>query len=347
MDYIAEMFQLQEKYTVSASLLNLSNEYHPHKKTLHLFVEDDDDYDFYRSFAVRIYNGYEIQKYSQKGKQNLVDAFNQIEWARYNPGRVLFFYDKDYDDLLGNAQPIASNLFKTSHYSLENYFVIDEVYRIILSKFFYDVPPQMIDDVIRDIKPLYDLFVGKLKIITSWILIYRKKGQDCDLDEIKFEDLFYRNKSNLSCIKMLTTGQYTKLMNDPNVPPQDRKRYRIKSLRSILEESTKADPSFFAFKEFVSNFRQINGISEKKQYLRGKYEFWFIFRVFFPYFKEKSDEFNRKAHAHNSILTNVIKIPGIVQKTLIKEDNIFGIVPQWMKIPADIDLFLRNNHAQA
>ena len=59
-----------------------------------------------------------------------------------------------------------------------------------------------------------------------------------------------------------------------------------------------------------------------------------------------ADEFNNKARAHNAIPTNINKVPLIVQKTMIKESNIFGIVPPKMKIPADIDLFLRKNYAQ-
>lgn len=347
MSYLDEIFQLQELYSLDATLLTLSVEYFPNQKTLHLFIEDEDDFDFYHSYAVRIYNDYDIYKYPQKGKQNVIDAYRSIDWSKYNTARVLFFCDKDYDDILQINPLVEPNIFYTSHYSIENYMVTDEVYSIILSHFFENVPKKLAANVIKELKPLYKLFINRLTTVTGWILTYRLHKQTCDLDKIVFQDIFYHHKTQLSCLKNVSPTKFNNVMSDPNASVFEKGRIRKQDLRTILEGKTKASPQHFDQAAIKQNIKQLKSNIEVKQFIRGKYEFWFIFRVFFPYFTELANRYNDNARANNTNPKKTTSIAEIKRKIEIKENTIFCTVPPKMKIPEDIDIFLRRNYAVA
>jgi len=347
MNYLDELFQKKQEYSVAANIQTFKNEYYHNKKTLHLFVEDEDDYEFYHAFASRIYNDYEIYRYAQKGKAKLFEAYREMAFDKYKPGRVLFFYDKDYDDLIQKTQPVGSNLFMTSHYSIENYFVNEEAYRIILTYAYRYTPPELIEQVISEIRPLYEIFCSKLKIVTSWILIYREDSSFCDLDEIKFDDLFMQEKDVFTCTKKVLQTKYAQLMADTTIVNQHKKQYRTQGLKVILESKSKADPSKFSYKAFLRNYRKINSIQDRKKYLRGKYEIWFLFKVFVGNFSVKMKAYNEKAGNYNAKDENKEKIPRIAQRMQINESTIFSLVTPKMKIPSDLDQFLRNNLATA
>jgi hypothetical protein len=345
MNYLDELFQKKQEYSIAANIQKFKSEYYFNRKTLHLFVEDDDDYEFYYAFAIRIYNDYQIYRYSQKGKSKLLETFEEISFDTYRAGRVLFFYDKDYDDLLEEKQSTAYNLFMTSVYSIENYLVNEEGFRIILTLGYKNIPHQLIENVINEVRPFYDIFCSRLKIVTSWILVYRASSASCDLDEIKFHDLFVQYKDNFSCIKKVQKVKYDNIILDETINAQTKKRYRIQGLKEILENRTKADPAVFSFSAFLSNYRMINSINDRKKYLRGKYEIWFLFKVLLSSFGARMTAFNEKAANYNAKGENKEKIPRITLKMLINEGNIFSVVPPKMTIPLDIDQFLKKNLA--
>jgi hypothetical protein len=347
MNYLEELFQKKNEYSVAANVQKFKSEYFFNKKTLHLFVEDDDDYHFYQSFASRIYNEYQIYGYSQKGKSKLIETFFDISFDTYSAGRVLFFCDKDYDDLLEKVRPSGDNLFVTESYSIENYLITSEVFKIVLDLGYKHVPDDMIDHLIREMEPWYDMFCARLKIITSWILIYRHDSSNCELDEIKFGDIFVQDKDDFAYIRKVSSTSYDKIMADETISNQYKKRYRRESLKEVLESKTKADPKKFSFVKFLGYYRKVDAITRQKIYLRGKYELWFLLKVFLGKFGSEMKKYNEIAGNHNRIPENREKREKITSIIPVNEATIFKIIPPRMAIPEDVNLFLRRNLATA
>jgi hypothetical protein len=79
---------------------------------VHAFFEGHDDEVFYRRFLEQyVAAGSRLYGYRCDGKQRVYEAFSQIT-ARYPAIRsVLFFVDKDLDDILG----LLGGHFKTGH----------------------------------------------------------------------------------------------------------------------------------------------------------------------------------------------------------------------------------------
>ncbi|SHN43701.1 DUF4435 domain-containing protein [Chitinophaga sp. CF418] len=344
MNYKDEFFSFRESFSVDTSLFELLQDYHPKKNTLHLFVEDDDDYQFYRSFALRVYSSYQIIPHKQRGKGNVLEAYQKIDWKRYSKCRVLFFYDKDYDDILGISQPADHNIFCTMYYSLENYLVNTNVVSIILKEIFGYTGDKLLVKINTELAQIYKRFVKRLRLISSWILIYRKTDDHCDLDRIAFEDLFVFDKDGLHYPQYIEKADLDVIKRNNAIPGYVKARYREGKLRGQIEVKTSADPSKFCSIQYRINYQQLKGINEEKSYLRGKYNLWFITRIVMPKLKMIAKEYNDKAALANQREGRDADILTLIPNMEINANNIFHVLPGKMDIPVDLNSFLSYNY---
>lgn len=196
--FVKSFFAKKEAYIPKTSKIKLEQDYQKHEKTLHLFCENEDDYEFYRHSINHHFSEYKIHHYSQSGKANVIKAYKEIDWKKYSRQRVLFFIDKDYDDLIERGlKEEASNLFITKYYSIENYLVTEEILRIILNRIYQIHDEKILGYLTKKFSDAYSIFTQQLISITSCILIFRKQDLHMNLDGLKLDSFFYFRELSL------------------------------------------------------------------------------------------------------------------------------------------------------
>lgn len=339
--FLDEFFEKKENNTGNISYIQLLQEYVSNGETLHIFVEDEDDFQFYRHWIGRIYTKHLLFYYPQKGKQNVLDFYSRIDWNRFRKCRLLFFYDKDFDDFLNVQHVVDVNVFCTKHYSIENYLVTDEVLQILIEEVYGCKQQEIVEHLLDDAKEKYSTFIDALLVVTAWILVYRKKNADVDLDGLTFGNFFHIDKTNLVTKRYKCSNSYRAIIQDRNVPPSEKAVLRDKKLKTLLEERAEADPSSYDFRLALVNYRQLKVIKNKKAYVRGKYELWFLIEVFFQTARSFFKHYNERAKSYNK--NNEDKKRTYSSNMELNSSNIFHVIPAKMRVPEDIESFLNAN----
>ncbi|MDO6676905.1 DUF4435 domain-containing protein [Tenacibaculum sp. 1_MG-2023] len=344
MSFIDSFFAKKDQIRASSGVFRLRQKYSSNNQEVHIFVEDEDDYVFYQIPLKQLYVDYKIIPYFQKGKKNVLDAYNEINWTNYIKEKVLFFIDKDFDDLLGINNKLDSNVFVTKYYSIENYLVTVEVFEIILMRFFGIKERILIDEFLGKINNAHNEFIKNIKSIISLILIYRKESKHMDLDKIKLSNFFYLHNLDFFKRKVLSVEDYNIIMRDPNSTNFDRVKVRKeKTLNNILSECVE-DTSVYDYAKLIENRKTLETCISEKIYIRGKYEFWFLFEMLTS-IEQTTKRINETIRSKNVLIEKECdKISLYKKRTDINANNIFDIFPSKIKMPEDIKTFLELNY---
>src|SRR5690349_18681648 len=96
-------------------------QYDPRQRRLHAFFEGHDDSIFFGRFLTWFeQQGLRVMPYRCEGKRRVYEAFDQITGRIPDIRNVLFFVDKDVDDILGIPWTTDPRIFVTDVYSIEN-----------------------------------------------------------------------------------------------------------------------------------------------------------------------------------------------------------------------------------
>jgi hypothetical protein len=344
LSFVDSFLARRDSIIPQTGVLKLMQKYSSHKKEVHIFVEDEDDYIFYQIPLKHFYVDYKIIPYFQKGKKNVLDAYQNIDWTNYIKEKVLFFIDKDFDDFLGLDNKLDSNVFVTEYYSIENYLVTLEVFEIILKRFFGVQEQVLIDGFLDKINIAHCNFKENLKSIISLILIYRKESKHIDLDKVKLSNYFYLLGLDFYKKKYLCIQDFNQIMRNPSSTKTDRVKVKnIKTLTHIISECVE-DPSVYNYIKLFQNRKVLEGCVSQKKYIRGKYEFWFLFEML-TNIEQEIKKMNEKIRSKNVLIANECdKKPLYKKRTDINANNIFDIFPPRIKIPNDIKSFLEQNY---
>lgn len=168
--------------------------FNPCGRRLHAFVEGRDDPAFYRHHVEAAARRYalEAEIWRLNGKSEVLEARKFIE-KRYlaNP-RVLFFVDKDHDELVGApGRETERTLFVTSGYSVENYLVSADVIRLIMIDFWgLDSASRVILAVCDAFEQSLEQFRSGVRVWMAWALSARRRGARPCLENLKLKKLF-------------------------------------------------------------------------------------------------------------------------------------------------------------
>lgn len=320
-----------------AKYLELKQYYSAKETTVHLFVEDEDDFEFYRTVVNHIYYNYKVLHYPMKGKQNVKDVYELINWSIFQRGKVLFFVDKDYDDILPTKTTTAINFFYTKHYSIENYIVTEEVFNIILDRFYVNKVEENLKHKLLEIyRKSYHHFVIKMRTLTWFILIDREKSRKAVLDNLKLGQFIHFDKMEYIEKKLIPKLRFERIMRSSR---NSSEKYYIRdiSVKEMLSDKCGADSSLFTFQNIMEKRNLICDISNHKSFIRGKYDLWFLLellktvdkRIEFIYEKDKIP------------VTQENPMPR--KKVEISNLNVFDFVCSKMDYPDDVKSFLLTN----
>jgi hypothetical protein len=215
---------------------------------------------------------------------------------------VLFFVDKDLEDILGEPWPTDPRIFVTDVYSIENYLVSREV----LGRLYSD--SIRLRDVHFQIDPFLDRFdeqlaqFHRLSIpLMAWVVMMRRAGLKPNLNDVNAGELF--ELSDDCSIHKRPCGRVEYLTRVTGVPQT---------------------PGIFRRLRHTS--RELNRIHPKR-FVRGKFEAWF----FVEFWKHLTRRMQALAKETNGNL--VVKVP-------LEKSNFVTVLVARATMPRSLDLFL-------
>lgn len=227
-------------------------QYNPSKARLHLFFEAQDDATFFvHHLRPYLADDTRVYTYHCDGKSQVYQAFEGI--TQHDPGvrAVLFFVDKDLDDILGVPWPTDPRVFVTDVYSIENYLVSGEV----LQSFYRDAVRLRgvafdIEAILRHFGEQLARFHRAMASTMAWVIVARRAGHKVNLSNIRLKDLFEM---------------------DADVHVRCRPGLRLDSLCS----SSGVPPRGAMYRQLLPLTRELRKMNPKRV-IRGKFEAWFL-----------------------------------------------------------------------
>jgi hypothetical protein len=227
--------------------------YDPGCSQVHAFVEGQADKTFYSHFVTqRLLPSTRLYLYDCKGKRSVLDTMTRLKLEYPDARTLLYFVDKDLDDLL-EFQPVADSLFCTEVYSIENYLMeatavlrwFEESWRLSNVRFELGL-------LIREFEDRERSFIRLTRPIMAWILAHRRLGNRPMLSQLDLTKL----------IRVEIDGSLKR-----SVPRGGRVAYLDKVARVRTD------------REVLIKMREcIATISDMKHsaWLRGKFALWFL-----------------------------------------------------------------------
>lgn len=280
-------------------------QYDPGKRRLHAFFEGHEDCVFFRFFLREIEErGWRLYAYRCDGKSKVYEAFDDITRRMPNVRRVLFFVDKDLDDILGTPWVTDPRIYVTDVYSIENYLATASVLQSFLRDCVRSNSVRFDIDVIgKQFEAQLGRFHRRMLPIMAWILTVRRSGQRPNLSNVNMKDLL---RVSEDCALTCANGRVAALERATGV------KLNSPSVSRVLG----------AAKELAR--------LQPKRVMRGKFEIWF----FLEFWKKVRAQLERLAKEMGGTIQFMVPLErGTLVATLCAHAT----------VPRGLDLFLRSN----
>lgn len=249
---------------VHEDALNSSNvPYHefllPYKvaeRVVYGFVEGKDDPSFYRGIIEHsLPEEWNVELIRAGNKDKVLRVLNSMDWSRFPKKCVCFFVDRDLSEFTCEEHPSDENLYVTDNYSIENDVITFGTMKRILEEILNITELNLTET--RIIQELFEsnlnTFQEAIVPIMSQIVIWRRSGEEVDLNNIKIKKLFTFVEGRIN-------------LEEEFVEPILRVEYAarcVNATSSTNEELAKAEV----------DFRNRQGL---EKFIRGKYLLWFF-----------------------------------------------------------------------
>lgn len=226
--------------------------YDPSTKRVYGFVEGEPDQSFYRlHIQQQAVDQKDVYIYNCEGKKGVYPLCADV-LARYpDCKRVLFFVDKDLDDIIGEYRPTDPRVFTTDCYSIENYLVCRET----IQRYFEDFVKIRrieinVDAVLNDFDQHLSAFHRILLPVMAWIVVLRRRGSRPNLTDVRLDALFKVSDAGISKLS---------------------RRSRLAYLMRVAQ----VEPCGSVWRQVRATCRELQR-KPPKTYVRGKFEAWWF-----------------------------------------------------------------------
>lgn len=230
--------------------------FQPQGKAIAIFLEGRDDPSFIRVNVQRFaeQKGLSVETIILGNKKEVLNAYDYLEKRFPNHPKIMFFVDKDHDDLIGENRGTKTEqgLFVTQYYSLENYLVSETAIAAILTDFWgWDSSNKAIAIACQKFDQFQQDYPQVFLPLMAWLLATRRLGEKPNINNIQISiltiDINY--KMMLNCEPDIYT--YLGIVCHVNIQP---------------------DPM-----TIDSTIRELEALPTKV-WLRGKQELWCLIR---------------------------------------------------------------------
>lgn len=183
-----EALLLQEQRNPNATILQFFLSKYDSEEIVAI-IEGPDDQAFYFDFVADYFPDKKVFYFPCSGKSSLLalkDFLSSYELG-FDPERLLFLADKDFDDYLNINN---EGIFKTEFYSIENYFVNSRYFEYVLRKFSAGRLTN------KKVVELVESFAGRLEAAVKLMIVpmavlcaIRSIDRDADFNSISSIDL--------------------------------------------------------------------------------------------------------------------------------------------------------------
>jgi hypothetical protein len=294
----------RSRSTPVATLHKFLTHYDPATKRIYAFVEGEPDRIFYRMYLEKYASSpSEIFVYNCEGKSKVYDAYRDVAKRYPDCRRVLFFIDKDVDDIVGVVWPSDPRIFTTGCYSIENYVICDET----CGRYFRDFVKirrveidlmSFLEEFSRERKKFHALLLP----VMAWVIAIRRRGGRIVLTNVNLDELFILNGTTVSRRRDRTPVSYLENFRQPGGSSPN-----WKEVRAICRELKRLD---------------------SRSYARGHFESWWFMK------------FIRKVCED---LTRVVSEAGgsVSFSASLAESNFIQILCAGVPAPSALETFLR------
>jgi hypothetical protein len=266
-----------------------------------------------------------------------------MDWNKHHRSRLLFFVDKDYEDLLQMNSKKDRNVFVTRYYSIENYISSVNIFEYCLRDLFKIKDNNIVKEILEKYNKCYCDFQCEMRLITAAILVFRKKNLHLELDNIKMDDLFKVVNFQFKCFAYKAPKVYQNITRSNR--PASEKSLIIDQKKINLFAKAGADISEIKYRQIRANINLLKTVTDSRIFIRGKYQLWFFIR-FYNNVRAMSSTINSQIQAGNSLLNPEDRNTNINLSIDINESNIFDILPMKISRFNDINIFLIHNYQQ-
>ena len=156
--------------------------FNPRTRKIGIFVEGRDDPSFIRVHVARIANSLnlEVTTIVLGNKKEVLSAWEFLEERFPNNPKLMFFVDKDHDDLVGNTGSVTQQgLFVTSYYSIESFLVCTNTVKIVLTDFWgLDSSNGAIEVACKSFEKFQQAYRDVFLPWMAWILVINRTDGD-------------------------------------------------------------------------------------------------------------------------------------------------------------------------
>lgn len=200
--------------------------YNSSDKIVHAFFEGATDESFYGTFIRRLKpQDWKLQSYNCKGKDSVHYFFEQLSSKHHEYQPLLFFVDKDIDDVIPFERQADYRIYVTDYYSIENYVVTRESIEQIWSEIFRqpsgsEAADQIVHKFDNALEEVHQILID----VMSWVLLQRRNGGRPNLDCIQTQD-YFNISDELEVTRTLNLEETLNLLDaqTKTITPQDKK----------------------------------------------------------------------------------------------------------------------------
>jgi hypothetical protein len=280
-------------------------QYDPNQLRLHAFFEGHDDIAFFSPYIERaLPAGMRFYPYRCEGKSLVFEAFAEIANRFSETRNVLFFVDKDIDDILGTPWPTDPRIYVTDVYSIENYLVDSGT----LMRFFRaSVRLQNInfdaETIAKHFEEQLNRFHRKVMSLMGWILVARRTGRKPNLKNINLATMYEVGEDGIRAKKGVRIETVSRVSGVTLVPAI------MRTLGIATRELVRVPP---------------------KRVVRGKFEAWF----FVEYWNNLIKRIRELSREQNGTIT---------VKVSLTTTNLVATLSPYSDTPPSLGRFLRTH----
>lgn len=210
--------------------------YNPSEKIVHAFFEGKTDESFYGTFLrAELPELWRLKTYICKNKDGVYYHYEQLKKLHSEMQPLLFFVDKDIEDIIPFERAQGPTIHVTEYYSVENYVITtDSVERVWAEIFRQGSGSGVALELSKSFNDALNAVHDILLDMMAWILFHRRMGNRPNLDCIITKDLFTISEELLLTRNFTTTELYEHLDLKTKSKTDNSEYSKIKALRNDL-----------------------------------------------------------------------------------------------------------------
>lgn len=170
--FTVEEFNAIRDKAVSTAFMDFNNAVTNNPDALFVFYEGQDNDYFYP--RVQRYSTLDVEPIDCKGKEKVISVYKIVvakpEYSKYHKG---FFIDKDFDN---NSEPFLSDFYITSGYSVENFYLSENCFELLLKqKFNFHTGDSLLIKIMADYRKMRQQYFDATLLYNMWYCAIRRK----------------------------------------------------------------------------------------------------------------------------------------------------------------------------